>query len=287
MKKLLSIAVFCLTALIIVSLYSCTPSVPKAKLLTEIDSLSYALGVQWADGLENYYQQVKMEEQYKGEFFKGFLEGANVNTKDKKTFARVEGRNIGKQLAIDMLKNMSENLFGNDETKSLNKEQYIAGFFAAAQNKDLLMPKEEVPMYVQNTATQIQAKANEALQAEGQTFLNENRKKEGVIQLESGLQYKVIKEGTGPKPTADDAVKVKYRGTLVNGEEFDSNEEVVFPLGNVIRGWTEGIQLMSVGSKYMLYVPYYLGYGERGSMPNIKPYATLIFDVELLEIVKK
>jgi FKBP-type peptidyl-prolyl cis-trans isomerase FklB len=123
----------------------------------------------------------------------------------------------------------------------------------------------------------------------GELFLKENAKKAGVVTTASGLQYEVIKEGNGAKPVATDKVKVHYHGTFVNGEKFDSsverNEPAEFVLNEVIKGWTEGVQLMSVGSKYKFYVPQELAYGnqERG---NIKPYSTLIFEVELLGIVK-
>lgn len=130
----------------------------------------------------------------------------------------------------------------------------------------------------------------EANKKEGEAFLAENGKKKGVVTTKSGLQYLVIKEGAGPKPKATDAVSVHYVGTLLNGEEFDSSRKrgqpAVFPLNRVIAGWTEGLQLMPVGSNYKLFVPPHIGYGEKGGGP-IGPNCTLIFDVELLEIVDK
>ena len=127
--------------------------------------------------------------------------------------------------------------------------------------------------------------------AEGETFLAENAKKEGVKATASGLQYKVITEGKGDKPKASDKVTVHYKGTLINGEEFDSsyarNNPVTFPLQNVIPGWTEGLQLMTVGSKYQFVIPSALGYGERGAGAKIGPNATLVFEVELISIEKE
>ncbi len=135
-----------------------------------------------------------------------------------------------------------------------------------------------------------QAKQNESVKAEGENFLAENAKRPEVKTTESGLQYEVIAEGNGKKPAATDVVKVHYKGTLIDGTVFDSSydrgEPAEFPLNRVIAGWTEGLQLMSVGSKYKLYIPYQLGYGERGAGQDIKPYSALIFDVELLEIKK-
>lgn len=123
---------------------------------------------------------------------------------------------------------------------------------------------------------------------EGKKFLEENAKKEGVSVTPSGLQYKVITEGSGAKPKATDSVVVHYRGTTIDGKEFDSSykrgEPISFPLGGVIAGWTEGLQLMPIGSKYELYIPYNLAYGERGAGGVIAPYATLIFEVELLDV---
>jgi FKBP-type peptidyl-prolyl cis-trans isomerase FklB len=123
---------------------------------------------------------------------------------------------------------------------------------------------------------------------EGKKFLEENAKKEGVVTLPSGLQYKVITEGSGKQPSAEDTVKVHYRGTLVDGTEFDSsysrNEPAEFPVGGVIPGWTEALQLMKEGSKWQLVLPPELAYGERGAGPRIGPNATLVFEVELLEV---
>ena len=135
-----------------------------------------------------------------------------------------------------------------------------------------------------------QAKQYESIKAEGENFLAENAKRPEVKTTESGLQYEVITEGKGEKPTETSVVKVHYKGTLIDGTVFDSSydrgEPAEFPLNGVIRGWTEGLQLMSVGSKYKLYIPYQLAYGERGAGGTIKPYSTLVFDVELLEIKK-
>lgn len=122
-------------------------------------------------------------------------------------------------------------------------------------------------------------------------FLADNKSKEGVVSLPSGLQYKIIKEGNGTKPTLNDVVKTHYTGTLVDGTKFDSsidrNEPATFPVQGVIPGWTEALQLMPVGSKWELYIPYNLAYGERGYPPSIEPFSTLIFELELLSIEKE
>ncbi len=123
---------------------------------------------------------------------------------------------------------------------------------------------------------------------EGEAFLAENGKKEGVVTLPSGLQYQVLREGNGKKPTATDQVECHYEGTLINGQVFDSSykrgETATFGLNQVIAGWTEGLQLMQEGGKYRFFIPYHLGYGERGAGQSIPPFATLIFDVELIKV---
>ncbi|GLP97087.1 FKBP-type peptidyl-prolyl cis-trans isomerase [Paraferrimonas sedimenticola] len=125
--------------------------------------------------------------------------------------------------------------------------------------------------------------------AEGEAFLAENAKAEGVVTLESGLQYQIITEGTGDKPTVDSTVSCHYHGSLTSGEVFDSSvqrgQPAEFPVGGVIAGWTEALQLMSVGSKWKLFIPHNLAYGERGAGGAIPPYAALVFEVELLDIV--
>jgi FKBP-type peptidyl-prolyl cis-trans isomerase FklB len=125
--------------------------------------------------------------------------------------------------------------------------------------------------------------------AEGKAFLEANAKKEGVVTTKSGLQYQVLTEGTGRSPKATDKVRCHYEGWLINGNVFDSSyqrgEPADFPLNGVIPGWTEGVQLMKEGAKYRFFIPYLLGYGERGAGSNIPPYATLIFDVELIKVL--
>lgn len=127
-----------------------------------------------------------------------------------------------------------------------------------------------------------------AAKAEGENFLAENAKKEGVKTLPSGLQYKVLREGDGRKPSATDQVECHYEGTLINGQVFDSSyrrgETATFGLNQVIKGWTEGLQLMQEGAKYRFFIPYNLAYGENGAGQSIPPYAALIFDVELVKV---
>ena len=175
-----------------------------------------------------------------------------------------------------------------------NVDALIEGFVNAAKGDSVYlgMNMQEAQVFVNTYFQALQTRVAENNKAEGDKFLAENKTKSGVITTESGLQYKVITEGTGAKPTASDVVKVHYVGKDLSGREFDSSvsrgEPAQFPLQNVIRGWTEGVQLMPVGSKYIFWIPGELAYGEQGQ-PNagIQPNATLEFEVELLDIVKQ
>ena len=172
------------------------------------------------------------------------------------------------------------------------------GLKDAAAGTKTRLTEDEAKAVLTEVQTEVrkqqQEKAKEAAdknKAEGDAFLAANKTKEGVVTLPSGLQYKILKAGTGPKPTATDTVVCNYRGTLINGTEFDSSDKhgqaATFGVGQVIKGWTEALQLMPVGSKWQLFIPSSLAYQERGAGADIGPNATLIFDVELLSIQEK
>ena len=293
MKKLMFFAVFCLAAFGMVTLFSCTSQAPQANLKTDIDSLSYAYGVQLAgQGLDEYLQQMGVTgTAAREEFFKNFLITSKLDKKDTASISRVKalimGQQVGLQVSTGMFSSANESVFGSDSTQSLNKSQYLAGFLAGAQNKKLLMKKEDTQKYVETKTAAIQEKINAPIKEKNQAFLDKNKSAAGVVTTASGLQYKVVKEGSGVKPGAEDTVFVKYVGTTIDGKKFDSSDSTHFSLDRVIKGWTEGIQLMSPGAKYTFYVPYDLAYGEQGRRPNIGPYATLIFDVELFKVHPK
>lgn len=165
------------------------------------------------------------------------------------------------------------------------------GMIEASEGKalfDEIMARGYYSLYMQELQEKQMSEQFSDVIEESENFLKENSKRAGVKVTESGLQYEVITEGTGPKPAETDKVKVHYTGTLVDGTKFDSSldrgEPIEFPLNGVIRGWTEGLQLMPIGSKYKLYIPYDLGYGTRGAGQDIPPFAALIFEVELLDI---
>lgn len=174
--------------------------------------------------------------------------------------------------------------------KDLSSADFAQAIDDVMGDKTCQLTDQEAQQLVNNFMQKQQEEATRAIREEGERFLAENAKKDGVTVLPSGLQYTVIKEGTGAQPLATDRVKCHYEGTLTNGQVFDSSyrrgEPAVFPLNGVIPGWTEGVQLMKEGAKYRFFIPYNLAYGERGAGPTIPPYAALIFDVELISIEK-
>lgn len=209
----------------------------------------------------------------------GFCADESLKTENEK-ISYVLGATIGKQIKRD---------FAVDQTI------FFKGFEASTTGGELLMTDEEMQQTMTAFQQQMQARQMEKMKAvvdknkaDGAAFLAENKVKEGVVTLASGLQYKVIKSGEGKKPTAPDTVSCNYRGTTLDGKEFDSSykrgEPASFPVGGVIKGWTEALQLMTVGSKWMLYIPSDIAYGDRGAGAAIEPGATLIFEIELLGI---
>ena len=271
---------------------SCTAQAPKANLKTEIDSLSYSIGMAQTQGLKGYLVgRLDVDTAYMSEFIKGVNEGANKVS--KKDVAYLAGLQIGQQINNQMMKGINQELFGADSTKTISKENFLAGFIAGTLEKGGVMTMEEATQYTQATMEAVKAKAMEEKfldnKQAGELYLAENALKEGVVTLPSGLQYRIIKEGNGEIPTASSRVAVNYKGTLVNGEEFDSSldpaKPAVFGTTQVIKGWTEALLLMPVGSKWELCIPYELAYGTRDT-GKIKPFSALIFEVELLKIEK-
>ena len=174
--------------------------------------------------------------------------------------------------------------------KNLNATQFAQAVTDVLEGHATLLDDGEAQRTVTEFLQRQQAEAGKAVREEGERYLAENAQKEGVTVLPSGLQYVVLTEGTGAKPKATDRVKCHYEGRLTDGTVFDSSyrrgEPAVFPLNGVIAGWTEGVQLMGEGAKFRFFIPYHLAYGERGAGQAIPPYAALVFDVELIEVVK-
>ena len=274
------------------SLASCTAQAPKANLKTDIDSLSYSIGMAQTQGLKGYLTgRLDVDTAYMAEFIKGLNEGANKTS--KKDIAYMAGLQIGQQISNQMMKGINQELFAGDSTKTISKDNFLAGFIAGTLEKGGVMTMEAAQEYTRTAMETIKAKAMEEKYADnkaaGEKFLAENKAKEGVKTTESGLQYKVITEGKGEIPADTCKVKINYKGTLIDGTEFDSsykrNEPATFRANQVIKGWTEALTMMPVGSKWELYIPQELAYGSRES-GQIKPFSTLIFEVELVGIEK-
>ena len=289
MKKIVMFAAIAAVA----GLASCTSQAPKANLKSEIDSLSYMMGITNTQGLQDFAsQRLGVDSANWADFVKGVEEGINKISKKEKAYTA--GIQIGQQVGSDMIDNIGRQLFGNDSTQTLSKDNFLAGFFAALKN-GAIVTMDDARSFVETHTEAIKAKALEEKYGEnkaaGIKFLEENKTKEGVVTTESGLQYKVIKAGKGEIPTSTSTVKVNYKGTLIDGTEFDSsykrNAPASFRTDQVIKGWTEALTMMPVGSKWELYIPQELAYGARETGGQIKPFSTLIFEVELLEIEKK
>jgi FKBP-type peptidyl-prolyl cis-trans isomerase FklB len=297
MKKLTNGSLISLLTFVGVALFSCSAQVPKADLKTDIDSVSYAQGVLFASQqVDQIFAQFELDSVYKADFIQGFQEGFSIDAKDKKTNAQVVGKMVGHQMGTQFVPYFNKELFGDDSTQTMSRKNFLAGYLGNVKDPGkTIMTGEEARAYAMTASEKIKKASLERqyadLKKENSDFLEKNKANEGVVVLPSGLQYKVVKEGNGPKPIATDVVKVDYHGTTIDGTVFDSSVErgtpAEFPLNGVIAGWTEGIQLMPVGSKYIFYIPYDLAYGENGRGENIRPFATLIFEVDLYEIVQK
>lgn len=219
--------------------------------------------------------------------------GTTTKTTPKPFMLKTSKDKLGYAIGLNIAKNMKQ--------QGVNDSITVAALAKALEdifkgNQPLLSDAEagqilqEFSMSMQAKMSAEQSKAGQANAEAGRKFLEENKKKPGVVVLPSGLQYVVIKEGTGAMPTATDKVKTHYHGTLITGEVFDSSvergEPISFPVNGVIKGWTEALQLMKVGSKWKLFIPSDLAYGERGAGQQIGPNSALIFEVELLDIEK-
>ncbi len=267
----------------------------QVELKTVIDSVSYAMGMAQSNGLKPYVvERLHVDTTYYADFLKGLRDGTKVKTAQEQAYAA--GLQIGDQLSSQIFSNVNNEVFKDgDSLNTLNKTLLIEGFIAAVAGGEVRFPggMEAAQSYlnvnVEKLKSEYMEKKYGSSKADGEAFLAENKTKEGVQVTPSGLQYKVETMGTGEKPVAADRVKVNYRGTLIDGTEFDSsykrNEPLTINANRVIPGWTEALTMMPVGSKWILYIPQELGYGSReaGSIP---PFSTLIFEVELLEIEK-
>lgn len=257
----------------------CGKKVATIVLETTLDSINYAFGVANGTDVKAYV----LAEDTTGDGFNEFVKAVNAGLKKK----CINPQNIamGEQIGKTIKEQEANGLVGVEQLVT-DFELIKQGFINGLYQDESQFTQQEAAEYIQNAIASL--KYGQTKQ-EGEEFLAANATKDGVIVTESGLQYEVIKMGKGPKPSATDRVRVHYHGTLIDGTVFDSSvergEPITFGLNQVIAGWTEGVQLMPVGSKFRFYIPQELGYGAReaGSIP---PYSTLIFEVELLGIEK-
>jgi len=256
---------------------------PKATMNDLKDSLSYSIGMGRAVRVyKDQLPQDVVDSTTMKNFIQGFLEAAG-NTDDNAKLAYALGYEIGSQEMTQAFVGLSEQLFGGDET--FNKDNYIAAFVAGLADDWSIMSFEDADETANRLYEEFSKRKYEETKQENLAWLEKKALEEGVIKTESGLLYEVISQGDGGrKPSADSDVEVRYHGELIDGTMFDeSTDPITLNLGGVIKGWTEGLQLMSVGDKYRFYLPYNLAYGEQGQ-GQIQPYATLVFDVELVNI---
>lgn len=262
----------------------------RIELKSAADSLSFAAGMSFTNGLMPYLEkQYGLTEKQMPDFVKGLKE-AIENSKDSAFCARMAGMQIAEMVNKRMLPGLQNEFEGED---SINTELVYEGFIASIEKNYSVYTDSAAQKVFEEGREDLINKKNEAVKKEGEEFLAANKNKEGVKTLASGLQYKVLKEGTGAIPTASDNVEVIYEGKTLDGNVFDATykhngkKTDTFGVSGLIKGWTEALLLMPVGSKWEIYIPQELAYGERGAGKNIKPYSALIFTLELVSIKEK
>ena len=267
------------------------PVVAPVQLNNGSDSVSYAAGMAATQGLLEYLLQQKVDTAYMADFVSGFRETVSKNADDPKVKAYLMGTSIAQQLKERMLPGLSKEF--QDTPDSIKAELFYKGFTDALLQDTTFFKVADAGAMVSVRAEAAKVARDEKLyganRKAGEEFLRENAGKEGVITLPSGLQYKILTHGTGAVPSLNDKVQVHYEGRLIDGTVFDTSKNhgdapSEFRPTDVIKGWTEALTMMPVGSKWQLYIPAELAYGKRDA-GKIKPYSTLVFDIELVGIV--
>ena len=261
---------------------------PTVKLVSPSDTVSYIAGMAATEGLLPYLQQgFGVDAEHMADVIRGFEE-AQTHIDDPAFKAYAAGMQIASMVNSRILPNMKQAFEGSAD--SIRQAMFIKGFIAALQNDTTFFAQSEASKLYRQRAEQVVETRNAAYKKENEDWLKANAKKEGMQTTPSGLQYKVLVAGNGPKPKATDKVKVKYEGRMIDGTVFDSSykrdpQTNSFRCNEVIKGWTEALTMMPVGSKWEICIPQELAYGARQA-GQIKPYSTLVFTVELLEIEK-
>ncbi len=284
----------------IAMLSACNNSNPQASFKSDIDSLSYEIGLAYSEQAKMPMLQGVVDSAFIDDLLKGIKEGTMVGD-DMKKKAYMIGLSIGMNSDMQVLKNIEQAAFGNDSTKQLSRLNYLAGLADGLKGTStykldsVVVDSRQAYMKMSERIEDLRAKALQEEYAEekekNEAFMDDNSQKEGVLHLSDGVQYKVLKEGKGAIPTIANSVKVKYEGRLINGEVFDSSVNqpdgvTTFPpLSNLIKGMQVALTKMPVGSEWEIYIPWHVGYGANGQR-GIPPFSTLIFKVTLVEIVK-
>lgn len=278
-------------ALATATFVGCGNSTPKANLKTDIDTMSYALGLSQTQGLRDYIvMRLGVDTAYIDEFIRGLNDGVNAGD-DKKKTAYYAGIQIGQQVGGMMIKGINHEVFGEDSTKTISMKNYMAAFITGVKGEEGLMTLDQAAYTAQRLMQEIKAKSMEEQYGDnkkaGEKFLAENKKKAGVVTLPSGVQYKVIKEGKGEMPKDTSLVEVNYEGRTLEGKVFDSSykrkESAKMRANQVIKGWSEALTHMPEGSVWEVYIPQELAYGPRQQGADIKPFSVLIFKIELIK----
>lgn len=282
-----------LAALVAGMMAACTSGTPKANLKSDIDTLSYAIGMAQSQGLKDYLSmRMGVDTAYMDAFIKGFNESAKSG-EDKKRNAYYAGLQIGQQVSQQMMKSINDDLFGSDSTQTISLDNFMAGFVSGTTGKGGLMTVDSASTVAQTKMQQVKARHMEEVygdnKKECEEFMANIAKKEGIKALENGVYYEVLTEGKGEIPSDTSRVKVHYEGRLINDTIFDSsykrNQPTTFRANMVIPGWTNALTHMPVGSKWKVYIPQDQAYADR-EMGQIKPFSCLIFTIDLLEIEK-
>ena len=292
MKKFTFAAIAAVAA---VMMWSCGTGAPKANLKSDVDTVSYAVGMAQTQGLKDYLVgRLGIDTTYMNEFIKGLNEGANAGD-DKKKAAYYAGIQIGQQISNQMIKGINHELFGDDSTQTISLKNFMAGFISGTTGKGGLMTVDSAALVAQSMMRTIKAKNMEkefgGNKKAGEQFLATNAKKDRVKVLPSGVQYKVLKAGNGALPKDTSRVRVHYEGRTLDGKVFDSSykrsQPAEFRANQMIPGFKDALVNMPAGSVWEVYIPQEQAYAERQQGADIKPFSMLIFKIELIEVDPK
>lgn len=270
---------------------SCGHKAPKANLESEADTLAYAFGLSQAEGLKQAMQQNGVDSTMLDEFYKGLTEGAKIKADDKGMQAYMFGLQMGQVISQRMVPGINQECFGADSTQTISLQNLMAGLLTGVNGEKASMTAEQAQATVERLMKSMKAEANKEVIAKAEAFMKKYAANKEYKQLgNTGIYYKVIKEGNGQKPTDESAVKVNYEGKNMEGQVFDSSYERKEPatlgVAQVIKGWQEVLKAMPVGSTWECVIPYDLAYGEQGAGDKIPAYSPLVFKVELISVEK-